>query len=67
MSIMKKIILALMVFASLALVGCCTDNVCGTSVSYVATPTCATCNTCNTCSTCATCGYDATYTYSGWY
>lgn len=66
---MKRIILSVVLFASVALLGgCCTDDVCNLgTTSYVATSGCSSCNTCNTCSTCSTCGYDASYTYSGWY
>ncbi len=72
---MKGIIMSILLFVPiLTLSGCCTDDICNVGDNFRSVSTCSSCNrTCNTCkvctscSTCSTCGYDASYTYSGWY
>lgn len=72
---MKGIILSILLFVPMALLsGCCTDDLCnaGDTLNYVSTcsncnKSCNRCTACTSCSTCNTCGYDASYTYSGWY
>lgn len=72
---MKRMLMAVLLAVPIAmLTGCCTDDLCnarGTvnmvNTCSVCNKTCNTCNACVSCSTCNTCGYDASYTYSGWY
>jgi hypothetical protein len=64
---MKRMLLALVIIGSIAVLGgCCTDDICNIGSTYVPASTTAGKN-CNNCSTCSACGYDTSYTYSGWY
>lgn len=65
---MKVIIMSIFLFISIGVLGgCCSDDVCNVGDSFAVSNTCNKCNTCTSCSTCSTCGYDASYSYSGWY
>ncbi|HVT62157.1 MAG TPA: hypothetical protein VHD33_01555 [Legionellaceae bacterium] len=64
---MKGIILAVVLVASAGMIGgCCSDDICNFGTTYVPASTSDT-RQCSNCSTCSSCGYDASYTYSGWY
>lgn len=64
---MKGIVLTLALLASTALLnGCCTTDICNLGSSYIPASTTDS-RQCSACSTCSSCGYDASYTYSGWY
>jgi len=59
---MKAIIMAILLCVpTLMLSGCCMDDICNIGDTYTSS------KKCNSCSTCSTCGYDASYSYSGWY
>ena len=67
---MKRIFISLFIVVSLGLLaGCCTNDICGSGATYVATTSGSSSNnTCQTCNnTCNTCGSNASYTYGGWY
>jgi len=63
---MKGIILTLFLAAIVLIGGCCMDDVCNLGSTYVPASTTDS-RQCGSCSTCSSCGYDASYTYSGWY
>lgn len=59
---MKGITLSIVLFISITMLSaCCTDDMCNMGETYTSV------KTCDSCSTCSTCGYDASYSYSGWY
>ena len=66
---MKCIVVSILFFITLGMLsGCCTSDICNIGDSYSSMSSCGSCKkSCSSCSTCSTCGYDASYSYSGWY